>query len=62
MLLSMLATHNVVDSEREIRGVSEHGGLEECKGAQPNDDPAEGSMGTGAVRPALLGVVFRLVS
>jgi len=24
--------------------------------------PAEGSMGTGAVRPALLGVVFRLVS
>ena len=47
VLLSMLATHNAVDSEREMRGVSEPGGLEECKGAQPNDDPGGGEYGDG---------------
>ena len=47
MLLSMLATHNVVDSDREMRGVSAPGGLEECKGAQPDDDPDGGVHGDG---------------
>ena len=41
----MLATHNVVDSEREMRDVSEPGGVEECKGAQPDDDPGGGDRG-----------------
>ena len=53
--LSMLATHDVVDSEREMRGLSdpgEAGGVgkqlpwpgcvEECKGEQPDDDPGGG--------------------
>ena len=56
----MLATHNVVDSEREMRGVSELGepggggeqlawpwGVEECKEAQPEDDPGGGEYGDG---------------
>jgi len=47
VLLSMLATHNVVDNEREMRGVSEPGGLQECKGAQPDDDPGGGEYGDG---------------
>ena len=46
-MLSMLATHNVVDSEREMRGVSEPGGLEECEGAQPDDDPGRGEYEDG---------------
>ena len=43
----MLASHNVVDSEREMRGVSEPGGVEECKGEQPDDDPGGGEYGDG---------------
>ena len=47
MLLSVLATHNVIDSEREMPGVSEPGRLEDCKGAQPDDDPGGGEYGEG---------------
>ena len=75
VLLSMLATHNVVDCEREMRGVSEPGELGDgasssrglgawrsAIGRSRMMIPAEGSMGTGTGYPARLGVVFRLVS
>ena len=55
MLLSVLATHNVVDSEREMRGVSEPGGLEECKEAQPDDDPGGGEYGDGGCSSGCTG-------
>ena len=55
MLRSMLATHNVVDSEREMRGVSEPGGLEEYKGAQSDDDPGGGEYGDGGCSSGFTG-------
>ena len=71
----MLATHNVFDSAREMRGVSEPGELGDgasssrglgawrsAIGRSRMMIPAEGSMGTGTGYPARLGVVFRLVS